>query len=143
MLALLLLTFSHVPTYGNGADGCTSLPHHHTTSQVSYKTGSAGIEIHIESLTQPFDILGGELMDIDVVFRNNYDQSTYSLYIGCGGCVANVDPIVIPPLVLDGYRPGEVEPFTQVRARHQTLVCVLATKCARVLLADGVPFGLS
>ena len=114
MLGLVsLLTASHVPTYTGGAGNCYTPPHHHDTSQVIYLKSSGGLELHITSPTSPFDIPGGEVLDVDAVFKKKYDQSTYSLYIGCGGCVASQDPIVIPPVVLDGYEPGEVEPFTQ------------------------------
>ena len=104
---------AHVPTYGTGADNCFTPPHHHTTSQVIYVRGSGGLEIHIDSLTAPFDIAGGEVIDVDAVFKYEYDQSTYELYIGCGGCVASVDPLVEPRIDLTGYEPGVVEPFTQ------------------------------
>lgn len=53
------------------------------------------------------------MLDIDAVFKSKYDQSTYSLYVGCGGCVSYVDPIVIDPVALSGYTAGELEPFTQ------------------------------
>ena len=52
---------------------------------------------------------------MDAVFRDEVDQSTYSLYIGCGGCVSSQDPIVIAPMQLNGYQPAELEPFTQTR----------------------------
>jgi len=78
---------------------------------------AGGLEIHLSSLTEPFDISGEEILDVDAVFKEEYDQSTYSLYIGCGGCVASVDPVVIPPVHLDGYEPGELEPFTQTSYR--------------------------
>lgn len=52
---------------------------------------------------------------MDAVFRDEVDQTTYSLYVGCGGCVASADPIVIPPVALDGYQPAVIEPFTQTR----------------------------
>jgi len=121
-LGLLLLSVlgavrAHVPTYGAGADNCFTPPHHHDTSQVTYLKGSGGLEIHVDSLTEPFDIAGGEVIDVDAVFKFAYDQSSYNLYIGCGGCVASVDPLVIAPVHLDGYEPVEVEPFTQTAYR--------------------------
>ena len=51
---------------------------------------------------------------MDAVFKQEYDQSTYELRIGCGGCKALLDPVVIEPVALNGYEPGELEPFTQV-----------------------------
>lgn len=116
-LALVLLravlTGAHVPTYTGGADDCFTPPHTHTTSQVLYLKGSGGLEYHIKSNTDPFDIAGGEVLDVDAVFKYGYDQTTYSLFIGCGGCVPFVDPIVELPMALNGYQKGEVEPFTQ------------------------------
>lgn len=114
MLALVALVgVSHVPTYVGGAENCYTPPRHHTTSQLIYLKGSGGLELHITSPTEPFDIPGNEIIDIDAVFKKKYDQSTYSLYIGCGGCVATQDPIVIAPVTLSGYEHAEVEPFTQ------------------------------
>lgn len=72
----------HVPTYGGGVEGCFTPPRHHDISQVIYVRGSGGMEIHIDSLTSPFDIPGNEILDVDAVFRDEIDQSTYSLYIG-------------------------------------------------------------
>ena len=102
---------SHVPTYGTGTGGCFSPPHHHTTSQVMYGKASGGVEKHFSSPTEPFDQISGELIDFDFVFAKKYDQSTYSLFVGCTGCV-HFDPIVIPPVQLSGYQHGELEPFT-------------------------------
>ncbi len=113
MLPALVAALAHVPTYGNGADGCFTPPHHHDTSQVIYVKGSGGLEIHLTSLTKPFDVLGGEIIDFDAVFKREYDQSTFDIYVGCGGCVASQDSIVEAPRVLSGYQRGEVEPFTQ------------------------------
>jgi len=110
---LVALCVSHVPTYTGGAENCFTPPHHHDISQVIYVKSSGGLELHITSPTSPFDIPGGEILDVDAVFKKKYDQSTYSLYIGCGGCVASQDPLVIPPVYLSGYEHGEVEPFTQ------------------------------
>ena len=121
MLALVALCVGHVPTYAGGSENCFTPPHSHTTSQVIYLKSSGGIELHITSPTSPFDIPGGEILDVDAVFKKKYDQSTYSLFIGCGGCVASQDPIVIPPVYLSGYEHGEVEPFTQVRTSRRYL----------------------
>lgn len=103
----------HVPTYGGCVENCCTPPRIHTTSQVIYLKGSGGLEIHLLTDTDPIDTTAGELLDVDAVFRDQIDQTTYSLYIGCGGCVESEDDIVIPPLHLEGYEPAEVEPFTQ------------------------------
>ena len=103
---------SHVPTYGGGSDNCFKPPHHHTTSQAIYLKGSGGLEIHFSSQTEPFDQLGGEEIDFDAVFARKYDQTTFDIFVGCGGCVASLDPIVIPRMQLNGYEHGELEPFT-------------------------------
>ena len=75
--------------------------------------GSGGLEIHYTSPSSPFDMRGGELIDIDAVFKREYDQTTFDLFVGCGGCVFSVDAVVIPPVQLSGYEPGELEPFSQ------------------------------
>ena len=119
--ALLLLRLAsaraHVPTYGVGADNCFVPPHVHTTSQVVYLRGSGGLEIHCSADDCPFDVAGGEVIDVDAVFKYEYDQSTYDLFIGCGGCVWTLDAVVEEPRALSGYQPGEVEPFTQTAYR--------------------------
>ena len=111
MLSLVGLVFSHVPTYNGCSDGCCTPPHHHDISQVIYRKGSGGLEIHYTD-KGPFDLSNNEMLDVDAVFKHEYDQSTYALYIGCGGCVPHQDNLVIPPVALNGYQPGEVEPFT-------------------------------
>lgn len=78
-----------------------------------YIKGSGGLEVHVETDTLPFDTINNEQIDFDAVFREEYDTSTYSLHIGCGGCVASADPIVEPAFPLGAYEPREVEPFTQ------------------------------
>lgn len=108
---------SHVPTYGGCVENCCTPPRIHTTSQVIYMKGSGGLEIHLLTETDPIDTVGGVLLDVDAVFRDEIDQTTYSLYIGCGGCVPSEDEIVISPLGLDGYEPVDVEPFTQTAYR--------------------------
>ena len=117
VLLRLASAYAHVPTYGEGADGCFHPPHPHTTSQAIYVHGSGGLQIHLESQTDPFDIAGGEIIDVDAVFKHAYDQTTYDLYIGCGGCVWSTDELVEPRLALAGYQPAEVEPFTQTAYR--------------------------
>jgi len=108
---------SHVPTYTGCTENCCKPPRIHTTSQVIYLKGSGGLEIHLESETSPINIKNSEILDVDAVFRDEIDQSTYDLYIGCGGCIASEDPIVINPLILNGYQPAEIEPFTQTSYR--------------------------
>jgi hypothetical protein len=111
MLILLGLVQFHVPTFG-GDSTCVTPPHAHTTSQAFYFKGSAGIEVHIKSDTDPFDTLGGELIDVDTVLRDEIDPSTYSLHIGCGGC-AHGDPIVAPRVNVTEYEHAKLEPFSQ------------------------------
>lgn len=104
MLALCLAVVGHVPTYGRGVENCHTPPHHHDTSQVIYLKGSGGasrrqphtgihtlqishamslvtgLEIHCSEDDCPFS--WNETLDVDAVFRDEVDQSTYSLYIG-------------------------------------------------------------
>ena len=126
LVLLHLVHVGHVPTYGGSVENCFTPPHHHDISQVIYIKGSGGLEIHTESLTSPIDIAGGEILDVDAVFRDEIDQSTYSLYIGCGGCIASEDPIVIKPLQLNGYQPAVIEPFVR---RH---LCLCHTAILRL-----------
>lgn len=112
---------AHVPTYEAGCvDGCCVPPRQHDTSQVVYLKGSGGLEIHIESLSQPFALAGADpkatALDFDVVFRDPVDASTFTLYVGCGGCAPS-DEVRSPavPFRRGDYEPGVLEPFTQTR----------------------------
>ena len=115
MLAVAsLAVFTHVPSYsGGGIENCFQPVHHHSVSQAVYLRGSGGLEVHLESDTEPFDTINGELIDFDAVFKEQYDTSTYSLVVGCGGCVATQDPVVVEAFPLGEYEPKVVEPFTQ------------------------------
>jgi hypothetical protein len=115
LLAVLVLVSvsAHVPTYDKACDqGCCTPPHHHDLSQVIYLRGSGGLELHVDDL----DVAGGEVLDVDAVFRDETDNTTYALYIGCGGCVED-DPILAPRVHVPHYEPAEVEPFTQTAYR--------------------------
>ena len=123
---------AHVPTYGVGVDNCFTPPHHHDTSQVIYLKGSGGLEIHYKGDKEPFDFSGE--IDFDVVFKEKYDPTTYEIYVGCGGCVATLDPIVIPRTLHDGYQHASVEPFTQVWTA--TILAFVGTTYATAAYAD-------
>jgi hypothetical protein len=105
-----ILPFVHVPTYDACIDNCCKPPKSVDISQVMYLKGSGGLEVHIEDLKK------GQIIDFDAVFRDAVNQSTYSVYVGCGGCMPQ-DAIVIPPVVLAGYETVEIEPFTQTAYR--------------------------
>ena len=106
MLHIFLFSNAHVPTYCD--DKCCTPPHAHTTSQVVYVKGSGGLQLNIDNVLSPFT--QNEIIDVDCVFRDKIDQSTYDLHIGCGTCESNSLP---ETLSLSGYQKGVVEPFTQ------------------------------
>lgn len=113
MIGLLVLVSSHLPTYSGGCDqNCCKPPKVHTESQVIYLKGSGGLEIHLKNDSTPIDYTNGEMIDFDVVFRDNIDATTYSLYIGCLGCVPS-DPIAVQRTFISKYEPAVLEPFTQ------------------------------
>tara|TARA_B100001109_G_C18864087_1_gene475843 strand:+ start:2467 stop:3999 length:1533 start_codon:yes stop_codon:yes gene_type:complete len=117
MIILSLLAHAHVPTYSGGcSQNCCEPPHSHKTSQVIYLKGSGGLEIHVKSYSEPFDINGSEVIHFDAVFRDAVDPSTYALYVGCGGCMTH-DPIVASPEPITGYQTAQLEPFTQTAYR--------------------------
>lgn len=111
MIILLFGLLGHVPTYTGCVDNCCIPPHHHTISQVIYLKGSGGLEIHIDNTNTPFDIISREIIDVDVVFKDTIDKSTFDIYIGCGGCAPN-DDIYVAPTQFE-YQTAELEPFTQ------------------------------
>lgn len=108
MLAVWGILLGHVPTYCH--ENCCVPPRDYSVSQVIYLRGAGGLELHLEDIED-------EVLDVDAVFRDPVDQSTYALYIGCGGCVASEDPLVAPRVPLNGYQPAELEPFTQTAYR--------------------------
>ncbi len=116
MFVASLLVASHVPTY-NCQDACCHPPHVHTTSQVVYHKGDGGIEIHIEDDEKPFDTTKPELIDVDVVFKNEPDPDTYELFIGCGGCDEDDVPIEDSRVLVNSYETPTLEPFTQTTYR--------------------------
>lgn len=105
---------AHVPTYSGACDdNCCHLPHAHTTSQVVYLKDSGGLELDISDLDTTGD---GEIIDFNIVFKEEYDINLFDIYVGCGGCASgsNPDPLLVPPLAKPAsYRPGKLEPFTQ------------------------------
>lgn len=112
-LAILLLAHvdAHVPLYDFDSlcnQSCCEYPHSHTTSQVAYLKGRGGIELHVADL----DTQNNEIIDFDVVFKYEYDLSTFDVYVGCGGCMPE-DPLLVAPSRPSGYQSGKLEPFTQ------------------------------
>lgn len=108
----------HVPQYDGCDHNCCHPPHGPTTSQVAYLKGSGGVEYDLHDLK-------GETLDFDVVFRKDYDTSTYSIYAGCGGCASEMpfnwdEPLSLPRDLPTTYPPAEFEPFTQ-HAYHKLL----------------------
>lgn len=111
MVAMFMFVVGHVPQYQNGCDmSCCTAQKTHDISQVAYLKGSGGLEVHVESISEPFDIKGGELIDFDVVFRDNIDTTTYSLHVGCGGCMPS-DIMYTAPKVVE-YQDALIEPYT-------------------------------
>jgi len=119
MMALVVpFALAHVPTFDDVCfQNCCELPHAHTTSQVAYlkidPNDRGGIEVHLHNEHVPFAV--GELIDIDLTFRDAIDASTVVATIGCGGC-ARGDPLLgmRQPLAL---QPPEYEPFTSTTYR--------------------------
>lgn len=110
MLFLTLSLITHLPTYDTCVDNCCKPPRNAKISQVMYLKGAGGLEIDVQDLEE------GQVLDFDAIFRDEVDQSTYSVYVGCGGCMPD-DKIVILSFPLNGYQPAEVEPFTQTAYR--------------------------
>jgi hypothetical protein len=106
MFFLLVASAVHVPQYGDSCDqNCCHPPHDPKTSQVAHLTNSGGIEYGVDELHDP-------VLEFNVVFKKRYDPTTFSIFVGCGGC-ATAEP-VSPPLDLpEAYAAVKFEPFTQ------------------------------
>jgi hypothetical protein len=112
MIAFFAVFVHHVPKYGGCPYGCCHLPHGPTTSQVAYLRGSGGVEYDLHELH------GEEVLDFNVVFRKAYDPSTFSVYVGCGGCASLKpfhwdEPLTLPLDLPKTYQDARFEPFTQ------------------------------
>lgn len=109
-----ILALGHVPQY-DCVNGCCHAQHHHETSQVAYLKNSGGVELDVDDLKIDGD---GEIVDFDFVFKKEYDKSTYSLHVGCGGCASSLpdhyDPVLTRPLAMpENYQNAKLESFTQ------------------------------
>jgi len=112
MSFVLLVVPAHVPTYPGGCvENCCSVTKDYKISQAFYLRGTGGIEVHCSADDCPFTF--NELLDVDAVFRDKVDQSTYQIVLGCGGCVSSQDLVVVPPLKLKGYQDYTIEPFVR------------------------------
>jgi hypothetical protein len=111
---ILAAAVAHVPQY-DCEHGCCHAQHHHGTSQVAYVKNSGGVEIDVDDLNIEGE---GEIVDFDFVFKEEYDMSTYSLHVGCGGCASrwpdHYDTVLTRPLALpENYEDPKLEAFTQ------------------------------
>lgn len=101
------LSVTHVPSYGC-SDNCCQLKHDYEVSQAFYLKDSGGVEIHLDKM----NFTNKDYLDIDIVFRDKIDTSTFDLYIGCGGCDPE-DPFLENTYESRSYSKPEIEPFTQ------------------------------
>ena len=114
MVTSFVVVLGHVPQYDCN-HGCCHAEHHHGTSQVAYLKNSGGIEFDLDSLAVEG---AGEVVDFDFVFKKEYDPSTFSLHVGCGGCASSLpdhyDAVLTQPLALpENYQDAKLESFTQ------------------------------
>ena len=76
----------HVPVYASTSSSCKNSCckpiHPPTWSQAFYFKGSGGYEVDLADL----DVAGNELIDYDLVFKEKYSTSSYTVHLGCGGC---------------------------------------------------------
>jgi hypothetical protein len=106
-----IFVFAHVPTYSTCLDDCCTVHEDFDVSRVFYFKNSGGYEIHTRDLQEE-----NQILNFDIVLRDAVNQSTYDVYVGCGGCMAE-DPILTSPYDLRGYQTTEIEPFTQTAYR--------------------------
>lgn len=109
MFAFLSLSIAHAPGYGCDNNCCHTTKPHTTSQAYYYRVGPgtrSGLEIDIATDNDKHVVW-------DAVFRDKVDQSTYSIHVGCGGCLDS--DTLAPSVALEGYNKGHLEPFTQHR----------------------------
>lgn len=109
---------SHVPGYGCD-DGCCHATHDvsryvdnpkDAPSQAYYLRDDGGLEFE----TSDFVTTGrGQVVYVDLVFKEEYARDAYEVAIGCGGCHPTDNFSLTHPLPFEGYGRGKVEVFTQ------------------------------
>ena len=123
-MLLLIASLAHVPAYDNAcAHGCCHAPHPRNLdiSQATYLRGSGGVEVDVTDLANRIE--SDSPIEYSVVFKREYDVSTYELYVGCGGCASerskgegegwdtpNTSNLLYTS---NRYQPGVLEAFTQ------------------------------
>ena len=117
LLLNVLPSLFHVPSYSNAChENCCHATHPANVSQVVYLKGSGGLEVHMNATERLEWKKHATHFDVDVIFRDVVNVSTFRIHIGCGGCVASSDPIWTVPETIDegiAYGSYEIEPFTQ------------------------------
>ena len=112
MIAFFAVFVGHVPKYDGCDHNCCHFPHGPTTSQVAYLKGSGGVEYDIHELE------GETHVDYNFVFKEPYDPTTYSIYVGCGGCASERpfhwdELLTLPVTQRETYYNAKLEAFTQ------------------------------
>lgn len=134
------LVRAHVPAYD-----CTDSCCHGTkydinkpdnpedvVTQAHYFKGTGGVEFDVADFdTSP----EGQLVYIDVVFKEEYPRDAYRVFVGCGGCALEDERFEEAMVEFEGYGSGKFEPFTQTYYRsffvndHPTFNTTLLHAC--------------
>lgn len=117
-----VLVRAHVPAYDCEDSCCHGTKYdinkpdnpEDVVTQAHYFKGTGGVEFDVgEFDTSP----EGQLVYIDVVFKEEYPRDAYTLFIGCGGCAPEDARIEAAAVDFQGYNIGRFEPFTQTYYR--------------------------
>ena len=117
-----VLVRAHVPAYDCEDSCCHGTKYdinkpdnpEDVVTQAHYFKGTGGVEFDVGDFdTSP----EGQLVYIDVVFKEEYPRDAYTVFIGCGGCAPEDARIEAAAVDFQGYNIGKFEPFTQTYYR--------------------------
>jgi hypothetical protein len=136
------LVRAHVPAYDCKNSCCHGTKYdinnpdnpEDVVTQAHYFKGAGGVEFDVGEFDTSAE---GQLIYIDVVFKEEYPRDAYTVFIGCGGCDLGDERFAEAIVDFEGYGAGKFEPFTQTYYRsffvndHPTFNTTLLGACTQ------------
>jgi len=135
-----VLVRAHVPAYDCKDSCCHGTKYdinkpdnpEDVVTQAHYFKGTGGVEFDVDDFDTSAE---GQLVYIDVVFKEEYPRDAYRVFVGCGGCALEDQKFEEAMVEFEGYGQGKFEPFTQTYYRsffvndHPTFNTTLLHAC--------------